>query len=115
MKSLKDVDYIFQQESQKDHSGYYLQTMLYSSIVAHQYPDTPVSPALLFIQHAGVKDYDPILKFDKVPINDVKPYIERFNELLCQTISQMYDPSVPLVPTDDSDRCAFCPYKALCH
>lgn len=114
MKSLKDVDSIFQQESQKDHSGYYLQTMLYSSIVAHQYPDTPVSPALLFIQHAGVKDYDPILKFDKEPISDVKPYIGRFNELLCQTISQMYDHSVPLVPTDDSDRCAFCPYKALC-
>ena len=115
MKSLKDVDSIFQQESQKDHSGYYLQTMLYSSIVAHQYPDTPVSPALLFIQHAGVKDYDPILKFDKEPISDVKPYIGRFNELLCQTISQMYDRSVPLFPTDDSDRCTFCPYKALCH
>lgn len=115
LKTLSDVDAIFKQENFGNHSDYYLQTMLYSTIVARKYPETPVSPALLFIQHAGVKDYDPILKFGKDPISDVSQYSQRFIELLSQVISQMYDPSAPFVPTDDQSRCKSCPYYQLCH
>ena len=82
LKPLADVDAVFSQESLKDHSDYYLQAMLYSLIVAQEHPGTPVSPALLFIQHAGTEGYDPVLQLGHDPISDIRDHAQRFTELL---------------------------------
>ena len=114
VKPLADVDAIFSQDNIANHSDYYLQTFLYASLVKQKYPDIPVSPALLFIQHSGGNNYDPTLRFGKEPITDVAPSFPRFMELLRTTIDDMFNPSVPYQPTADTDRCATCPYKLLC-
>ena len=115
LKPLADVDAVFSQESLKDHSDYYLQAMLYSIIVAKEHPDTPVSPALLFIQHTGAEDYNPILQFGREPISNIRQHANRFMELLQSTISDMFNPDIPLQPTDDRQRCLNCPYRQLCY
>ncbi len=115
LKPLADVDAVFSQESLKDHSDYYLQAMLYSVIVAKDHPETPVSPALLFIQHAGAEGYDPILQLGKQPISDIRDHAERFMERLQSTISDMLNPDIPLQPTNDRERCKNCPYHHLCY
>ena len=115
LKSLADVDAVFSQESLKDHSDNYLQAMLYSVIVAKDHPDTPVSPALLFIQHAGAEDYNPILQLGRAYINDIRDHEQRFTELLDETVSRMFNPDIPLQPTEDRDRCTNCPYRQLCY
>ena len=115
LKPLNGVEAIFSQEGLKNHSDYYLQTMLYSIIVAKQHPRTPVAPALLFIQHAQGDDYDPILRFDKTPINDVAQHTTPFVEQLQQVIARMFDHSLPLEPTADLQRCSTCPYRQLCY
>ena len=114
LKPLADVDAVFSQESLKDHSDYYLQTLLYSLIVASDHPSTPVSPALLFIQHAGTEGYDPILQFGREPINDITAHRQRFMELLRQVIERMFDHDHPLDPTPYQERCRSCPYRQLC-
>ena len=111
---LADVDAIFSQDSLANHSDYYLQTFLYATLVKADHPQTAVSPALLFIQHAGGEEYDPTLCFGKDPIEDVGPNIDRFRELLTQTVDQMFDPDVPYMPTADRKRCQDCPYNLLC-
>ena len=123
---LPGVEAIFQQEQLKNHSDYYLQTFLYSIIVAQQSSTvndqcsmfnvqcSTVSPALLFIQHAGADDYDPILKFGKECIDDVAPYADKFMSLLTQVIDEMFNPAMPFVPTADRTRCRNCPYRLLC-
>ena len=113
-RPLNDVDAIFSQDSLKNHSDYYLQTLLYALIVKKQHQDKPVAPALLFIQHAGKDNYNPILKFGKDAIDDVAPYTDRFRQLLLEVVNKMFDPSEPFVPTTDRDRCSNCPYKNLC-
>ena len=115
MKGLSGVEAVFSQNNLKEHSDYYLQAMLYAIIVARQQPRIPVAPALLFIQHAGAENYDPILCFGKEPINDVSQHAATFLELLAKTIGQMFDPNIPLLPTDDSQRCRTCPYRQLCY
>jgi CRISPR/Cas system-associated exonuclease Cas4 (RecB family) len=120
-RPLSGVEAIFRQESLDNHSDYYLQTLLYSSLVSEQqqrllhtnHPQ-PVAPALLFIQHAGGDDYDPILKFGKEPISDIAPYKKEFGVLLRQTLDEMFNPALPFVPTADKSRCTNCPYKLLC-
>ena len=115
LNPLKGVEAIFAQENLKNHSDYYLQTMLYAIIVAQQHPHTPVAPALLFIQHAQGDDYDPVLRFDKTPINDVSQHAEPFVEQLRQVIARMFDHSQPLEPTADRQQCKNCPYRQLCY
>ena len=113
-RPLADVDAIFAPESLQNHSDYYLQAFLYSCIVRSQHPATPVSPALLFIQHSGGSDYDPTICFGKTPINDVADFSQRFTELVTEKIDEIFNPQISFVPTDDRNRCRTCPYKQLC-
>ena len=114
LKALADVDAVFAQESLKDHSDYYLQAFLYSHIVRLNYKDPPVSPALLFIQHAGTEDYDPTLCLGREPVNDIATVSESYMRQLGDLISDIFNPAISFTPTDDRKRCTNCPYAHLC-
>jgi CRISPR/Cas system-associated exonuclease Cas4 (RecB family) len=114
LKALADVDAIFAQESLKDHSDYYLQAFLYSHIVRLKSEDIPVSPALLFIQHAGTDDYDPTLCLGREPVNDIAVVSELYMQQLSGLISDIFNPAINFTPTDDRKRCNNCPYVRLC-
>ena len=113
LKPLASVDAIFQPENIHEHSDYYLQTLLYADIVRRN-ETRPVAPALLFIQHAAADDYDPVLFFGKERISDIATYSARFNELLQQTLTEMFSPDVPFIPTTDLRICRTCPYALMC-
>ena len=114
LKSLAGVDAIFAPESLKMHSDYYLQAFLYSHIVRLKYKDLPVSPALLFIQHAGVDNYDPTLCLDNKPVDDIAAVSESYMQHLAEVINDIFDPAISFVPADDMKRCQNCPYACLC-
>ena len=114
LRPFKTVDDIFDDPQLHNHSDYYLQTMLYARIVRRDH-DCPTVPALLFIQHAGTEEYNPILKLGDNYIDDVAtPDGDRFVELLMKKIEEIFDPARPFVPTSDADRCRTCPYAQLC-
>ncbi len=116
--AMEDVEAVFSSKKLPQHSDYYLQAMLYAVIVRRSkalnpYAE-PVSPELLFIQHAGAKDYSPILKINKEPIEDIETYASDFVEQLRAMLSHMMEPTEPFTPTDDRKVCLSCPYKAIC-
>ncbi len=113
LKSMPDVESIFLPEKIHDHSDYYLQAFVYSDIV-RQKRNKPVSPALLFIQHAGGEEYDPTLKIGKEPVRDIGEHSARFNELLNQKINEILSPDTSFIPTDDLKVCRSCPYAIMC-
>ena len=112
-KDLPDVATIFDPAYVKDHSDYYLQAFLYSHIV-RQKTDLPVSPALLFIQHAGADNFDPVLKLGKDPVSDIATVSEEFMQLLTEKMSEIFCQDLAFSPTEDQDRCSSCPYQMLC-
>lgn len=116
LTTLPDVESIF--ETNESHNGYYLQTLLYSSIVREDErvnPDRlPVSPALLFIQHSAEEGYDPTLLFGKERIADVQPFIQPFREMLQHCIEELFNPAIPFKPVEDLKTCRNCPYAQLC-
>lgn len=122
LTALKDVDDIFNPSQLRNHNDYYLQALLYARLVttsmqlsSNLQANTPVAPALLFIQHAGVEGYDPILRFGQEPItNMATPEGDHFVELLTEKIEEIFNPALAFVPTDDRDRCTNCPYAAFC-
>jgi hypothetical protein len=107
------MESVFSPEKIHEHSDYYLQACLYADIVSRR-QDKPVSPALLFIQHAGTADYDPTLKLGKEPILDIADYSARFNELLNEKVDEIFSSTMPFCPTDDLRVCRTCPYAQLC-
>jgi len=115
----REVATIFDPSELSKHTDYYLQAMLYSLIVKHDQTrlnpaNDPVSPALLFIQQSGAKDYDPTLKFGKEVITDAATYEEEFMEGLRGLIAEIFDPRLAFSPTEDRQRCTNCPYAELC-
>ena len=127
LKTIKTIDDIFDPAKLADHTDYYLQTLLYARIVsksqhvrraaAPSQPSQPlpVAPALLFIQHAGTDDYNPVLKLGTGYIDDVAtPDGDRFVKLFVEKVNEIFDPSQPFVPTADTSHCKTCPYAHLC-
>ena len=121
LRPLPDVDAIFEPAQIPNHSDYYLQAFLYSYIVRHQPVNSqlstvnyPVSPALLFIQHAAAEDYNPTLVIGREPVTDIAVHSDRFIALLKETTEAIFSPDLRFTPTDDRNRCRSCPYAALC-
>lgn len=116
----KDIEEVFSTQPLAigKHNDYYLQAILYSLIVKNDRrynpAQEPVSPGLLFIQNAGADDYDPTLKLGKKLLTDVAPLEAEFTDHLRSLLADIYDPALPLKPTEDKKRCVFCPYAALC-
>ena len=126
-KTIDSVEEIFDPANiTKKHSDYYLQTLLYATILEENpklitqhltpntYHPTPISPALIFIQHTSGDNYDPTLCFGKEPISDIRQYKDEFKQRLQQLLEEIIDPSQTFPPTDDLDRCKNCPYKKIC-
>ena len=126
-KTIDSVEEIFDPANiTKKHSDYYLQTLLYATILEENpklitqhltpntYHPTPISPALIFIQHTSGDNYDPTLCFGKEPISDIRQYKDEFKQRLQQLLEEIFDPSQTFPPTDDLDRCKNCPYKKIC-
>ena len=113
LRPMPDVDAIFDPAQIPNHSDYYLQAFLYSYIVRQEHAE-PVSPALLFIQHAGAEGYDPTLVVGREPVSDISVHADHFIERFKETITDIFNPDLPFTPTDDRNRCRSCPYAALC-
>ena len=118
-ESLKSVDEMFDSKNLSKKSDYTMQAMLYSLIEAkndseHSPNHRAVSPALLFIQHAGSEDYTPILSIDKEEVTDVTVYEEDFLRNLTEKLEEIHNPNIAFAPTDNTDSCQYCPYKQMC-
>ncbi len=117
---IDNVSEIFAPENagSNKHTDYYLQSMLYSLIVSGDNncnrESLPVSPALIFIQHAFSDDYDPTILINKEKVTDVEKYATEYTDGLKGLLSEMFDKEHPFVPTDNAKICQYCAYRKLC-
>lgn len=115
--AMSSVEDIFLPENMDKHADYYLQTLLYSSVVSRS-PEMnadglPVKPLLLFVQNLGNEKYTPELVIAKRPINDIRQYDAQYRTALAGLIAEIHDPAKPFEPRPDR-TCEYCPYSALC-
>ena len=83
-------------------------------VFERNYTGQPISPCLLFIQHAGVDDYDPTLIIGQAPVTDVREIKDEFMERLNKLIEEIFDPAIPFTPTEEGTRCKSCPFSSIC-
>lgn len=115
---IPDVDAVFNSEFLKNHSDYFLQAMMYSSIVRHHSTlneqQLPVQPHLMFVQHLRTDNYTSLLAINKNPITDILDYEQEYLGRLAALISEITNPEVPFAPTSNTDHCRYCPFIEMC-
>ena len=136
LRPLPNIASIFDPANLKNHSDYYLQTILYAIIIKgsnipfenvlarrasscgmfseRNITSLPVSPCLLFIQHAGTDDYDPTLLIGNTPVTDINEVKDEFLQHLNTLLTEIFDPDTPFLPTEEGTRCKSCPFHSLC-
>lgn len=119
IKKINSLEEVFSSDSIEDkHGDYFFQVMLYSLIIttSQEYcrSGKKVSPALFFIRHSMQDGYDPTLAIADEPIDDIRKYGKDFTENLKHVLSEIFDPRIAFVPTDNKMRCLSCPYRSIC-
>ena len=120
--NVKSVSDIFTPEGANSnaHTDYYLQTLLYSRIIAlpmqgaAQNGTYPVVPALLYPHRSKAENYDPVLKIGKEKITDIKALAEEYNDGFIRVLKDIYDYSRPFAATQNAEQCGRCFYKNIC-
>lgn len=95
------------------------QTLLYSLILHNTSDSTsPIQPGVIWVRDVFKKSYDTQLFIkegkSKNPIL-LQPIKVEFTQQLDLLFEELYNKDVPFTPTEDLNKCRFCPYKTLCN
>ena len=111
--NLNSIEEIFMPEKIKSHTDYYLQALLYASILEHK--EHEISTGLLYVQHAAEENYTPLLQIAKQPITNASEYREEFQQGLSKLISEILNTDIPFLRTQNTSLCKDCPFTKLCY
>ena len=116
---LKKVEDIFNPAKiLNEKNDYIFQAILYS-IIEQTEDNTnnpnhkPVSPALLFIQHANRENYSPVVVLEGAPVTNAATYENDFENFLKEKLEELFN-SETFIPTTNQKICENCPYNQLC-
>ena len=92
-----------------------LQTLLYAMML-YRTRGVDAEPALYYVRAMNRPDYLPTLDDRETGVRGGRYtlYAERFEELVRQTLAELYDPSVPFRQFEDADTCNFCDFNVIC-
>ena len=120
-EAVATLDQLFANSDQKGH--YYLQTLLYASIVAER-QSLPVTPCLFFVHRSGAEDYSPKLRLGSQFIQDISQPLTRddnaltlkaaYWERLEQLIFDIFNQDIPFTQTTRLVTCENCDFRNLC-
>ena len=74
------------------------------------------TPALYYVRAMNRPDYSPLLDDRELSLRGAcySLYAERFEELVRETLAEMYDPAVPFRQRADADTCRYCDFNVIC-
>ena len=92
-----------------------LQTLLYA-LMLRRTEGCDAVPALYYVRAMNHPDYSPQLIDRELGLRGApySHYAARFEELVGETLGELYDPAVPFRQCADADTCAFCDFNVIC-
>ena len=76
-------------------------------------PGVSVSPAIYYLRSV-YKDFDPTVRCNKQPIEDISAYLPEFKEHLDTLLEEIFNPSIPFTQTENLKNCEWCALRELC-
>ena len=113
-KKIKGLDNLFSSEK-KDRNDAVFQLLFYSLLLRHKLvDDSPIVPGLMNIREINNKNFTINISIGNDKIDSVNDYLNEFEKLLSEKLSEIFDKNLPFIETEDKDNCKFCAYKNLC-
>ena len=110
--NISSIDEIFMPEKMGLHTDYFLQALLYASILDDE---REKSVGLLYVQSANNDDYDPLLCIDNKPIKDAAVYLSDFRKGLAELLAEILNTDIPFRQTLRTEQCKDCAFFNFCH
>lgn len=111
--SLKSLDELFDLNVMANHAPYFLQTFLYSSIVAKKVP-YPVMPTIVYVQQADRDYFSSNVYLESKPVTDISIISNQLRQHLSSLIETILNKDIPFHKTQDKKMCTNCPYSCFC-
>ena len=110
--NINSIDEIFMPEKMGLHTDYFLQALLYASILEDE---REKSVGLLYVQSANNVDYDPLLCINNSPIYDASVYLPDFQKGLSELLAEILNTDIPFKQTERTEHCKDCAFFDFCH
>ena len=66
------------------------------------------------IREINNKNFNINISIGKDKVDAVNYYLNEFEKILSEKLSEIFDKNLPFIETEDKDNCKFCAYKNLC-
>jgi hypothetical protein len=115
--SCPSVQAIFDREGDTHKYAPIFQSMLYALVLKSQqlYPDYPIYPGLYGLRKIFNPDFDCSISINKSKITDIELFKAEYEGGLKEIVSEIFNPSVSFVKTENKKKCENCAYKEICH
>lgn len=91
------------------------QTLFYGWLYASKKgQEDAIVPGLLNMSELFQPDFDLRLKTNGELLEDARPFLEQFENLLSQLIAEIYGMEQPFDQTEDEKKCSYCDFKGIC-
>lgn len=116
--SFKAVDRLFDRnENGRNKAGF--QTLLYAWLVKDLFPEEHIIPGLYVMKNLFNDEFDPAFyigqRSDKKRLDSFSDVEHEFGSLLLQTVTDLFDPDIAFVQTENEDNCKYCDYRRICN
>ena len=109
-KKIKSIDELFQRDKPRD--GYVFQAFYYSYLMSREY--RCIAPSLLFMRNTSDEAFEPHILIDQHAVEDFSVYCDQFEQLLRDTIEEIFNSDIPYTATTNAEACKYCKFTALC-
>jgi hypothetical protein len=110
---FKDIPQLF--DASKNNRPYQiLQVFVYGLFYLLENPGARLAPAVYYLRTV-FKDFDPAVRYDKHPIDDISVYMPEFKEYFDALLEEIFDAGVPFSQTPNAKNCEWCAFKSLCN
>lgn len=108
------VESLFRGEG-KERLSNVLQTLLYSMML-YRSRGCDALPTLYYVRNMHREEYSPELDDKELKIRGARysAYAGKFEELLRETLAELYDPDVPFRQCEDAKTCQYCDFNTIC-
>jgi hypothetical protein len=118
--SFNSIEELFSQEG-KGGSKHVFQTFLYACIkinnLIKKYPEGipyRIEPHLFYTQELSNPEFESVIKMGKKPIQDFMNLYDEYMTYLKQLLEEIFDPTIPLEPTEKEEHCTYCDFANIC-
>jgi hypothetical protein len=73
-----------------------------------------IAPSLLFMRNTSDEAFEPHILIDQHAVEDFSIYCDQFEQLLRDTIEEIFNSDIPYTATTNADACKYCKFTALC-